>query len=61
MIKNNILMPWITLCYRHGDKELKITENALHKTFPVIKLALDKGIKKYLDGEVIKPVFRTHN
>ena len=61
MIKNKILMPWITLSYRHGEKEFKLTEKALNKVFPIIKLALDNGIDGYLKGEVIKPVFRTHN
>lgn len=61
MIKNNILMPWITLCYRHGTKELKMTEKALRKVFPVIKSALDTKVSLYLDGDVIKPVFRKYN
>ena len=61
MIKNKILMPWITLSYRHGEKEFKLTEKALNKVFPIIKLALDNGVDGYLKGEVIKPVFRTHN
>jgi len=61
MIKNKILMPWITLSYRHGEKEFKLTEKALNKVFPIIKLALDNGVDGYLEGEVIKPVFRTHN
>jgi len=61
MIKNKILMPWITLSFRHGAKELKITEKALNKVFPIIKLAIDNGVDKYLEGDIIKPVFRTHN
>ena len=61
MIKNKILMPWITLSFRHGKKELNLTEKALNKVFPVIKLALDNGVEHYLKGDIIKPVFRTHN
>ena len=54
-------MPWITLCYRHGPKELKKTEKALKKVLPIIKNALDGDIKNYLVGDAIKPVFRKHN
>lgn len=61
MIKNKILMPWISLSFRHGLKELKITEKALNKVFPIIRSAIDNGVDKYLEGNVIKPVFRTHN
>ena len=61
MIKNGVLMPWITLCYRHGPKELKKTEKALKKVLPIIKKALDGDIKNYLVGDAIKPVFRRHN
>ena len=61
MIKNGVLMPWITLCYRHGPKELRKTELALKKTFTVIKKALDGNINNYLIGDSIKPVFRRHN
>ena len=61
MIKNNILMPYIALCYHHGEKELKLTRNALKKVFPVLKKALDNNVHDYLDGDVIKPVFRKYN
>ena len=61
MIKNGILMPWITLCYRHGPQELKKTSNALKKVLPIIKKALNGNIKDYLVGEAIKPVFRRKN
>tara|TARA_B100001093_G_C26732107_1_gene972709 strand:+ start:15 stop:614 length:600 start_codon:yes stop_codon:yes gene_type:complete len=61
MIKNKILMPCIALCYHHGDEELKLTENALKKVFPILKKALNHDIKDYLDGDVIKPVFRKYN
>jgi glutamate-1-semialdehyde 2,1-aminomutase len=61
MIKNGVLMPWIALCHRHGDEELAITEKALDATFTIYRMALNKGIDKYLVGPVIKPVFRKYN
>jgi glutamate-1-semialdehyde 2,1-aminomutase len=61
MIKNGVLMPLIAISYSHGEKELEITKNALEKTFEVYKKAVDEGYEKYLDGHVIKPVFRKYN
>jgi len=61
MIRNGVLMPWIALSYRHGDRELAITEAALDKTFKIYRKALDEGVDKYLEGPVIKPVFRKYN
>jgi glutamate-1-semialdehyde 2,1-aminomutase len=61
MIKNGILMPWIALSYSHGEKELIKTKLAVIKTFKIYKKAVDEGFEKYLDGDVIKPVFRKYN
>ncbi len=61
MVKNGVLMPWIALCFEHGDKELEITLEAVSKSLKVYKLALENGIKKYLVGKAIKPVFRKYN
>ena len=38
-----------------------MTEIALNKVFPIIKKALDNGVDAYLDGDIIKPVFRKFN
>jgi glutamate-1-semialdehyde 2,1-aminomutase len=61
MIRNGILMPWIALSYRHGDAELAATERALSQAFAVYRRALEDGVEKYLQGPVIKPVFRKYN
>ncbi len=61
MIRNKVLMPWIALSYRHGDAELALTEQALDKSFAVYRRALAEGVDKYLEGPVIKPVFRKFN
>jgi glutamate-1-semialdehyde 2,1-aminomutase len=61
MIKNGVLMPWISLAFRHGDNELKIFEEALWKTLTVYSKALNEGIEKHLEGPSIKPVFRKFN
>lgn len=61
MINNGVLMPWIALSFSHGEAELKITEKALLSAMKVYKKALDNGIEPYLQGDVIKPVFRRIN
>jgi glutamate-1-semialdehyde 2,1-aminomutase len=61
MLRNGVLMPWIALCYRHGEAELATTEKALDATFKIYRQALDQGVEKYLVGPAIKPVFRKHN
>ena len=61
MIRNGVLMPWIALSYRHGETELAATERAIDQAFAVYRRALEGGVNKYLEGPVIKPVFRRHN
>jgi glutamate-1-semialdehyde 2,1-aminomutase len=61
MLRNGVLMPWIALCYRHGDSELSVTGRALDAAFKVYRRALEDGPDKYLEGSAIKPVFRRFN
>ncbi len=61
MIRNGVLMPWISISYAHSDKELEKTFKATHEALKVYVKALNEGLDKYLVGEVIKPVFRKYN
>ena len=61
MIKNRVLMPWVSIAYRHGHKELDLTLLAMEKSLYVYKKALFYGAKKYIKGSIIKPVFRKFN
>lgn len=61
MIKGGVLMPWIALSYSHKDAELQKTLEATRKALRVYACALTDGVSKYLDGPVIKPVFRKIN
>jgi glutamate-1-semialdehyde 2,1-aminomutase len=61
MVRNGVMMPWIALCYRHDEEELTVTERAIDLSFAVYRKALDEGVGKYLEGPVIKPVFRQYN
>ena len=51
----------LALIYAHGDRELKLTEDAIIETFKVYKKAVNKGCDKFLNGSAIKPVFRKYN
>ena len=61
MLKNGVMMPWIALCWRHGDEELRITEDALDAALSVYRKAMEEGVERYLDEPAIKPVFRKYN
>lgn len=61
MVRHGVLMPWIALCWRHGEEELKLTGRALDAALPVYKKALADGADRYLEGPAIKPVFRKFN
>ena len=61
MITNGILMPWVAPSFMHKEKELHLTLNAVESALNVYKKALNDGIEKYLNGPVIKPVFRQFN
>lgn len=61
MIRSGVLMPWVALCYRHGELELAATERAIDQVFTIYRCALEEGVDKYLEGPIIKPVFRRHN
>jgi glutamate-1-semialdehyde 2,1-aminomutase len=61
MFKNGVLMPWISICFKHNKKEIEITKKALVKTLLIYKLALKNGTKNYIKGKIVKPVFRKFN
>ena len=61
MLKRKIMMPWISISYRHNQKTLNKTLVAIEQTLKIYKNALKYGPKKYIDGHIIKPVFRRFN
>ena len=61
MARNGVLMPWIAVSFSHGDVELQITLDAARKALQIYAKALNNGIGQYLEGPIIKPVFRKHN
>lgn len=61
MIRNGVLMPWITTSLAHGNKELEKTLDAVHKSLLIYREALEDGLGGHLEGPEILPVFRKNN
>ncbi|WLQ15011.1 glutamate-1-semialdehyde 2,1-aminomutase [Hahella aquimaris] len=61
MIRQGVLMPWIALCREHGEAELEQTLSAVKNALRVYAQALESGWENFLEGPIIKPVFRKYN
>lgn len=61
MIKQGVLMPWVAVSLAHTETELQMTLSAVEKALLVYRQALEQGINNFLEGPVIKPVFRQYN
>jgi glutamate-1-semialdehyde 2,1-aminomutase len=61
MIRNGVIMPYISLSFAHQQEELEFTLAAVRKSLEVYAKALNEGIDKYLKSTPIKPVFRKYN
>lgn len=61
MAKQSIIMNCVSLCYEHGEQEIEMTLEAFRKSLKVYRDALDLGINKFIEGAIIKPVFRKYN
>lgn len=61
MIKSGILMPYIAVAYEHTEKEIDITLDAARKAMKVYGDALNGDVSRFIEGNVIKPVFRKYN
>jgi glutamate-1-semialdehyde 2,1-aminomutase len=61
MLRHGVIMPQVTIAYRHGADELEKARRALDAALPVLAEGLRSGIGKLLLGPAIKPVFRRFN
>jgi glutamate-1-semialdehyde 2,1-aminomutase len=61
MLKRGILMPWISISYRHTESLLSEIEQALDETFQIYTQALETSPRDFVQGDYIKPVFRKFN
>lgn len=61
MVRNGVLMPWISPSLAHGIAELDATARALDATFAAYSRALASCVHDFLEGPAVKPVFRKFN
>ena len=61
MLKEKILLPCIAIAYEHKDAEIEETLDAARKAMKVLAEALNGNVNDYIEGNVIKPVFRKYN
>ena len=61
MLKAGILMPYIAIAYQHTEKEIDRTLDAARGAMKVLGDALNADAAQFIEGNVIKPVFRKYN
>jgi glutamate-1-semialdehyde 2,1-aminomutase len=61
MLKRGILIPWISICYRHESIDLHHFKNVVDSALSVCKKAIEDDIANFLQGDAAKPVFREYN
>ena len=61
MVKNQVLIPWVALCYMHAASDIDRALEAGRNSLKVYRHALNEGLDKFLVGRPIKPVFRKYN
>lgn len=61
MLKAGVMMPWIAVSQAHGAAELELTLAAVDKALAVYANALESGHEGLLQGDAIRPVFRSRN
>jgi glutamate-1-semialdehyde 2,1-aminomutase len=61
MISNGVLFNgFFVPCFSHSDRDVDLFIRALDDTLITYSKALEQGIEKFLEGPIIKPVFRKY-
>lgn len=61
MLKSGIIMPYIAIAYQHTEKEIDRTLDAARNAMKVLGDALNTDAGQFIEGNIIKPVFRKYN
>lgn len=61
MARQGVIINFLAPSISHGDEAMEITRSALIETMKIYTRALDNGYENYLEGPIIKPVFRPIN
>ena len=57
-IRRGLLMPSLVVSYSHSDADIERTIEAISDALVVYRKALEDGVKRYLVGSPVAPVFR---
>jgi glutamate-1-semialdehyde 2,1-aminomutase len=60
-IKRGLIMPSLIVSYSHTDQDIDRISDIIHEALGVYRKALDEGVDKYLEGDPVKPVWRSFN
>ena len=61
LISQKIFIPWVSICGKHNDKDIRTINKALKIVLPKVRYAIGVNFKKIYIGKVVKPVFRKFN
>lgn len=61
LIREGILMPYIAIAYQHTEKEIDWTLEASRKAMKVFSDSLNGDVNHFINGNIIKQVFRRYN
>jgi len=61
LIKRGVLAPSFVVSFSHSDADIDRTAAAVDEALVVYRKALDEGVDRYLEGQPVKPVYRTYN
>ena len=61
MIKRRILIPYIAPAFSHAAEDVERTVEAAHAVFETYARALEDGWEEFVEGPIVKPVFRRLN
>ncbi|NKB20014.1 MAG: glutamate-1-semialdehyde 2,1-aminomutase [Alphaproteobacteria bacterium] len=61
LVREGVLLNYITPSWSHGDAELNATIEAVRKALVIYAQGLEDGWKNLLIGDPVKPVFRAFN
>lgn len=61
MIRKGVLIQGLSMCYSHQETELQMTFSAAKEAFKIYARGLEGNPLEFIDGPVVKPVFRKFN
>jgi glutamate-1-semialdehyde 2,1-aminomutase len=61
IIKRGIIAPSLVVSYSHTDEDIDRTLDVFNEALAIYRMALDKGVDKYLVGRPLKPAIRKYN